>query len=203
LSYDTSTYQKDFDVIVADAGGNPVAGATVTAKAMSVAYLKGHWTVVADTLVQIRTLTSSNAATSTGSYADPVITVNFCLNEDMYYWGDPAHTDFLSNGILDTGEDYNGSGFLECGTVATVSSSSSTYSTTTDSNGVGTLSVRYLKKFGSWVFVRLNVTVAVGGTEGSAHTTFLLPLMKDDYSTTNPPEDSPFGAFGADCTDLN
>ena len=199
--YDTSTYQKDFDIVVADSGGNPVPGVTATVTATSIAYMKGYY--IADTAhslwVQVPTLAFSHDTTSTGSYADPIIgDVKFCLNEDMYYWNDPSNTSYLLNGSLDPGEDYNSSGYLEPKSVATITSP-----VTTNSNGVGTVSVYYLKQYSTWVYVRLDVTVNVGATEGTAHTTFLLPNAVSDYPyPTQMPPDSPFG-YSTTCADTN
>ena len=108
----------------------------------------------------------------------------------MQYWNDPAHTSYLLNGSLDPGEDFNGNGNLAPGTIAAVSPGS----VATDSNGVGTFGVIYTKKYAMWVFVRLDVTVSTGGTEGKASTTFLLGYAIVDYSYPAPKQpDSPFG----------
>jgi hypothetical protein len=192
------TYKKNFDVHVTNAAGNNVAGATVTATATSIAYEKGYW--VGDTVlgawVQVLTLTSAH---NESTFSDPMLPTNYCLNEDMHYWGDADHTSYLQNGILDTGsdEDYNSSGNLEPTTVAGVDAS-----VTTDSNGIGTLGVTYLKKYSTWVIVRLDVTVTVGGTEGKAHTTFFLTYAVADYPyPEKAPPDSPFGLSNT-CVDL-
>ncbi|PKN39158.1 MAG: hypothetical protein CVU62_02875 [Deltaproteobacteria bacterium HGW-Deltaproteobacteria-2] len=192
------TYKKNFDVHVTNAAGNNVAGATVTATATSIAYKKGYW--VGDTVlgawVQVLTLTSPH---NESEFSDPALPTNYCLNEDMHYWGDADHTSYLQNGILDAGsdEDYNESTALEPGSVAGVDAS-----VTTDSNGIGTLGVTYLKIYATWVIVRLDVTVTVGGTEGKAHRTFVLTYAVDDYPyPEKAPPDSPFGVSET-CLDL-
>lgn len=194
-SLDEQTYKKNFDVHVTNAAGNNVAGATVTATATSIAYMKGYWTDNGTTWAQVLTLTSPHNDTS---FSDPMLPTNYCLNEDMHYWGDAAHTTFLQNGILDGDEDYNSNGELDPGTVAGIDAS-----VTTDSNGIGTLGVTYLKKFSSWVIVRLDVRVAAGGTEGKAHTTFVLTYAVDDYPyAEKAPPNSPFG-YSTTCADIN
>ena len=186
------TYKKNYDVLVTDAGGHAVSNATVTAILTPVAYLKGYW--ADDPLnrkyIWTPTLTSTH---NTSLYSDSALTgtgLNFCLNEDMQYWLDPANTAYLLNGSLDSGEEFNGNGSLDPGTIAAVSPST----VTTDSNGSGTFGVIYTKNYATWVFVRLDVTVNAGGTEGKASTTFNLPYLIDDYSYPAPKQpDSPFG----------
>jgi hypothetical protein len=185
------TYQKNYDVLVTDSGGHAVSNAVVTAILIPVAYLKGYWfDSGSSTLGYIwtPTLTSTH---NTSLFSDSALAgYNYCLNEDLQYWNDPLHTAYLLNGSLDPGEDYNGNGQLDPGTIAAVSPST----VTTDSNGSGTFGVVYTKNYAMWVFVRLNVTVNAGGTEGKASTTFLLPYMISDYGYPAPKQpDSPFG----------
>jgi hypothetical protein len=181
------TYQKNYDVLVTDAGGHAVSGATVSAILTPVAYLKG---IVVDNGTKwdwIYTLTSTH---NTSLYSDPALVGHYCLNEDMQYWNDPAHTAYLQNGTLDSGEDFNGNGKLDPGTVAAVSPST----VTTDSNGSGTFGVLYTKAYIGWIYLRLDVTVNAGGTEGKASTTFLpgYNIVDYPYPTIQPPN-SPFG----------
>jgi Bacterial Ig-like domain (group 1) len=192
------TYQKNYDVLVTDAGGHAVSNATVTAILTPVAYLKGYWLDSGSAMlgyIWTPTLTSTH---NTSLYSDSALAgYNYCLNEDMQYWNDPTHTAYLLNGSLDSGEDFNGNGKLDPGTVAAVSPST----VTTDSNGSGTFGVIYTKNYAMWVFVRLNVTVSAGGTEGKASTTFLLPYSMNDYAYPAPKQpDSPFG-YSTTCAD--
>jgi len=187
----TETYRKDFAVIVTDSGGNPVSGATVTARLTPVAYLKGYYSGTVSNPVWNPTLESSHPNPPLSPYAEPLLPTNYCGNEDITYWPDTKYT---SNGILDAGEDYNGNGLLDPGGIAGV-----TPSVTTDDNGVGTIGVTYPKQFATWVYIRLEVTVSVSGTEGMAHTLFMLLYAADDYTTMLPP-DSPFG-YSTTCSD--
>lgn len=189
------TYKKNYDVLVTDAGGHAVSGATVTAILTPVAYLKGYWKDDGTQYVWTPTLTSTH---NTSLYSDPALAgYNYCLNEDLQYWNDSSHTSYLLNGNIDSGEDFNNNGILDPGTIAAVSPST----VITDSNGSGTFGVVYTKKYASWVFVRLDVTVNAGGTEGKASTTFLLTYMIDDYDYPAPKQpDSPFG-YSHTCAD--
>ncbi len=194
---DDQTYKKNYDVLVTDAGGHAVSNATVTAILTPVAYLKGYWADdPADSkYIWTPTLTSTH---NTSLYSDSVLSgFNYCLNEDMQYWNDPTHTAYLLNGGLDSGEDYNGNGKLDPGTIAAVSPST----VTTDVNGSGTFGIIYTKNYATWVFVRLDVTVDAGGTEGKASTTFLLGYNITDYAYPAPKQpDSPFG-YSTTCAD--
>jgi len=190
----TEVYRLDYAVLVTDAAGHPIEGATVTSKLTPLAYLKGYYTSNAEktNFVQVFTLTSSHPNPS--PYNDPVLPANYCGNENLTYFPD----DRASNIYLDSGEDYNGNDSLDPGGVA-----SATPSVVTDKNGLGTISIRYPKEYAPWVYVRLDVTVKVAGTEGRAYRSFLLPYAVGDYSyTTTWPPDSPFGK-SVTCGDVN
>lgn len=187
--HNTETYRKDFTVIVTDAAGHAVPDAYVTARLTPIAYLKGIYTAAG----QVLTLGSSHPNPPLSPYADPLLTMNHCGNEDITYWPDTSRT---LNGWLDEYEDYNGNGSLDPGNIAAVSSS-----VTTDENGLGTVSIFYTKQYASWVYVRLDVTVSVGGTEGTAHQIYLLRFAADDYTSSLPP-DSPYGS-STTCADDN
>ncbi len=81
------SYSQNYQVLVTDAAGNPVPGATVTASVVPVVYGKG---VLVFDLVAMRFVRASNSI--------------FCPNEDVNL-----------NGILESGEDINNNGRLEPG----------------------------------------------------------------------------------------
>ena len=196
------TYTGDLFVLVTDAAGNPVKEATVTASLMPVVYMKGLYTWVWDdpptntTGHWAQTLTESlsnhpSPPVPNTPYPWPGSPANSCANEDLTYYNDPNNTNYVLNGILDAGEDFNGNGKLDPGGVAAV-----TYQTTTDTNGVGPLTLTYVRDFANWVYVRVDVKILVAGTEGTASMTLLLPGVRSDYTNfdNNPPgKVSPFG----------
>ncbi len=194
------TYRKNYDIIVTDSGGRAVEGATVTVRLTAVAYLKGTWQQPVDPnakyWVTLDTLASSYVGN--GRFNDSVLSgKNYCLNEDMLYWG--VNDDFVLNGHLDAGEDNNSSTKLEPGTPAAVQPGISL----TNSSGAATVGVTYTRNYAQWVYVRLDVTVNASGTEGSTHTTFRLPILKDDCKKEEPmPFSSPFGV-GTSCNNLD
>ena len=110
--------------------------------------------------------------------------------------------DLNGNLRLDAGEDANGDGALTPGNVAATVVTST--GGRTDSNGLARLNVIYPKSFGAWTTVRLRVTITViAGTEGSAESRFLLPVLAKDLAlTVTPPgQPSPFGQLpGCDNT---
>ena len=124
----------------------------------------------------------------TWTYASDVVT---CLNEDINY-----------NGILDSGEDSNGSLVLEPGNVISVTTSSSTTvgSTgvlTTDATGRGTISLIYAESYAPWVQIALRAEAVVSGTESFKEAVFYVGGSSEDFSSeTNAPAGvvSPFGS---------
>ena len=162
-----STYRKDYTVFVTDAGGNPVPGVTVTATLKSISYSKGYYRYDSD-----------QATPETGWIR--VINAT-CASEDDD-----------NDGILDAGEDANGSEKLEPGL-----SFSTTPSGKTDSSGVAEISILYPQDRGGWTDVRLTITGIVEGTEGTyTSATFTLPVAASDLTDQNvqpPGVISPYG----------
>jgi len=113
-----------------------------------------------------------------------------CISEDVN-----------GNLRLDAGEDVNGDGLLTPGNVAAVVVSSD--GARTDANGLASIRVNYPKDFGSWVDVRLRVTITtIAGTEGSDQRSFTLPVLAKDVTgeaIAPPGTPSPFG-MAPDCS---
>jgi hypothetical protein len=158
-------YRLPFVVQVTDANGSGVAGANLTMSVLSIRYLKGQraW----------------NGSSWTG-YLGGAPT-GICADEDVN-----------RNGVLDTGEDVNGSTRLEAGNIALVSPSA----VTTDATGVALIGVLYPQEHAYWLEVTLEARAGVAGTETARSTTFLLPGASSDFNrqeTAPPGPSSPFG----------
>ncbi len=166
---DDTTYLKNWTVSVTDANGQPVANVRLTMKVLPTSYLKG-------------TLAWNGTA---WVYASGVVT---CTNED-----DGAGTLANAfNGVLDAGEDFNGSGTLEPGNVIIVSPRE----VTTGTDGRALISLTYAESYVPWVRVRLRAEAVVSGTESSKEAVFTVSGAASDFSTvSNPPAGviSPFG----------
>jgi hypothetical protein len=96
------------------------------------------------------------------------------------------------NGVLDAGEDFNGSGTLEPGNVIIVSPRE----VTTGTDGRALISLTYAESYVPWVRVRLRAEAVVSGTESSKEAVFTVSGAASDFSTvSNPPAGviSPFG----------
>lgn len=161
-------YTIQFAVQVTDSQGNGVAGVGVVLSLLSEIYTKGTW---------VLPLTGDWVQSPTVS----------CPDEDVN-----------RNGILDAGEDFNGSGKIEAGNVAAVVPGT----VNTDANGFALVDVTYPQQFARWVQVVLEAQTSVQGTESSANTRFVLPIAASDVTRdTNPPGNpSPFGTSGS-CAD--
>ena len=80
-------------------------------------------------------------------------------------------------GICDPAEDTNSDGVLTPGNVA-----SYTVEGLTNASGVAVLNIVYPKSFAQWAQMQLEVTAAVGGTEGKNAMTIPLPILAADVS---------------------
>ncbi len=173
---DDSTYQYPGSVLVADSAGNPVADQDVTLTLVVESYDKGFRN---EDAVAISSVLGGGVDSTFAVFA---ITGNLsCANEDIN-----------QNGLLDDGEDINGSEELEPKTGAAV-----TNRITTDDNGHASFEITYLNKFANWTAVKVRASTEVGGSESLTSTRFVLPMEKD----ADPPPSviSPFG-IANDCT---
>lgn len=168
-------YELPYSVLVTDSLGNPVAGATVE---LSINPAPTSWAYKEGRQVQVDTDGDGKADV----WAIPPNAVT-CRREDVN-----------QNGRINGGEDRDGDGALEPGGVASVPAS-----VTTDSSGVATFSIRYPQSHAGWVRVRLSANTAVEGSQGSASSTFILPLLakdQQDVATAPPGLVSPYGDNG-------
>jgi hypothetical protein len=171
----SSTYRQDYTVFVTDAAGNPVAEQPVTATVWPVAYRKGRYVFDADPL------TTAEGWIRTPTNTDPDFADYVCPNEDIN-----------RDGVLDAGEDYNGSNALEPRIPLSVTSSGKT-----DSTGTAVISILYPRDRGGWTAVQVTFTGGVAGTEATYTTaTYTLPVLATDLSdqAVSPPgSPSPYG----------
>lgn len=172
----TAQYRKEFVVQVTDSQGNGVEGVTVQAGILSNAYWKGFWfyDVIAGGWVQS-------------------VTAGPCADEDVN-----------RNGQLDPGEDFNNSGRIEAGNIATAVAQTGNGGTfVSDAGGFGIVDVFYPQDHSQWVHVTLEATTSVQGTEFAESSNFVLPISGEDVDDENeapPGVVSPFGLSNS-CAD--
>lgn len=174
INQDTQ-YRVNFAVQITDASGNGVAGVPVSLSILSERYHKG-----------LRV--AGQNAWSTQINAT-------CVDEDTLI---PATS---RNGVLDPGEDENGSGRIEAGNIATVTASA----TTTDTDGFVLASVVYPQEYAFYLDVVLEARTSVQGTEFVRASRFTLPGAASDFNSLQkapPGPISPFGQAGS-CSDPN
>jgi len=149
LTAPTSTqYSQPYSVLVNDANGNPVAGATVELNVIPIRYEKGLYVLSFNSVnrtcvgwLKFRTI-QGNLNPDDADYA--------CDNEDVNL-----------NGILNNpGEDHNSNDRLDPGNVA-----AAPRTVTTDATGFALFEVLYAKEF-TWVEVELEARAFVAGSEG-------------------------------------
>ena len=172
----TAQYRVEFVVQVSDSQGNGVEGVNVQVGILSDYYYKGFWTYdqVASAWVQI-------------------LRAGPCADEDVN-----------RNGVLDAGEDFNGSGRVEAGNVAAaVPQTGSNGTFVTDTGGFGIVDVFYAQDHARWVQTTIEATTSVQGTEFAKASSFILPINGDDVDDENtvpPGVNSPFGV-STNCAD--
>lgn len=170
-------YEKEFVVLVTDSAGNPVGNQTVNLQMAPTNYEKGEYRVVGDKWVKGGF--NPGPAWSQGG-------TRVCANEDAN-----------NNGILDPGEDFNTSGFIEpkfVGAIAGVGTNAS--ATTTDSNGFGRFIVSYPKNVATWVDMRIIAKTTLGGSESSDSLVLNLPVLASDISNKDVSPPNQFSPFG-------
>jgi hypothetical protein len=141
-------YLLPMSVIVADANGNPVSGATVSLGLWPTAYRTGAWyeTRVADQIIW------------------RIYTSGIFPNEDVNL-----------NGYNDDGEDTNLDNQL---TPPNSAGGTVPDTVTTDENGVATFELEFLKTYAVWVVDRIRASTTVLGTETTSYLEFTLPYEK-------------------------
>jgi hypothetical protein len=164
----STTYAEPYTVLVTDSSGNPVTDAQFRLSVLPVSYRKGSYVLI-----------DSDGDGTADGWAIPSSAIT-CANEDVDY-----------DGVLDSGEDFNGNGLLDPGNVASVPST-----ITLDSNGAGQFVISYPQDRAGWVKVQLRGVASVSGTETTASVQFDLPVLADDVSDPKvapPGQISPYG----------
>ena len=175
------TYIKKFDVAVADAAGNAVPNASVSASVDITHYSKGGFGLPGNI---------------------------WCVNEDTNRNGFlDTGEDTNGNGLLDTGEDTNGNGFLDTdedlnrnGTLEPRKADvilSFVGSNTTAANGRMTIQVEYPQNVATWLSYTVKVTTNVAGSEGTDQKSYITSFIKGD-ETNGSFLTPPYGASSCD-----
>jgi hypothetical protein len=176
----TAQYKIEYIVQVTDANGNGVANVPVSLRILSERYYKGF-----------RVLATAPATGWDTSYS----VIGGCQDEDTLAPGGAR------NGVLDPGEDFNNSGRLEAGNIATVTPSNAV----TDAQGFVLVSVFYPQEYAEYLDVALSASTTVQGTEYVRTSRFLVAGTASDFNsaTIAPPGFvSPFGV-AATCNNPN
>jgi hypothetical protein len=171
------TYIKKFDVAVADAAGNAVANASVSASVDITHYGKGGFgyatTGIGGTgTYQITFDNPPNFSTDVSATATGVVpslnTGNiWCKNEDV-----------SRNGFLDAGEDVNSNGKLEPRKADVILSFVG--NNATGAGGRMTIQVEYPQNVATWLAYTVKVTTNVAGSEGTDQKSYITSFITGD-----------------------
>jgi hypothetical protein len=170
-------YSVPYAIQVIDVnGGGAAAGVQLTVKVVSLWYATGVWAKPTD--------------------GWEIFYTDVCQDEDTVLGAGST----FRNGILDPGEDLNGSGRLEAGNIATVTPAV----VTTNEDGFAFVDVVYPQEYAQWVRVELSAETSVQGTESIRIVQFVLPILAADVAdeeVTPPGVISPFGTEDYGCSD--
>lgn len=170
------TYIKKFDVAVADAAGNAVPNASVSASVDITHYGKGGFGYASSTgsvtgTYQITLDNPPNITTDVSSVStvvpSPTTGNVWCVNEDNN-----------RNGFLDAGDDRNGNGTLEPRKADVILSFVG--SNTTAANGRMTIQVEYPQNVATWLAYTVKVTTNVAGSEGTDQKSYITSFVEGD-----------------------
>lgn len=174
------TYVKRFVLLVVDAAGNPKSDVQITPSIDLLGYGKGAYV-----------WNPATTAWELSYYLDNAVTVRGPPGQG--YAATCAAEDVNRNGLIDTGEDYNGNGQLD--PRKSDVSISMVGSTRTDASGVAILQMEYPKNVASWVFYRISASAA-GVLSPPALYSSTLPVDGAAIKTESPPPafvNSPYG----------
>lgn len=201
---DPATYSYPMSVLVADTNGNAVAGATVTLSAWPAYYATGVWR---DSDPDPQAVLCVQEAF--GVYPNEDANENLTLDagedvgpgEDLRPNGALDTITFTDNGdMTSVSEDINGNGILNLMpdrqlTPANSAGGNAPRTLVTDSNGVATFNLTYLKTHGGWIKTRIRASTRVFGTETTGTTTFWLKVEREEAEECLLPH-SPFNPAG-------
>ena len=222
---DPATYSYPMSVLVADTNGNAISGAVVTLSVWPAYYAGGYWVDtdpdpspdavicgVARFGASLNEDINENLTLDMGEDLGPNEDLNSNgsldiptdLNGDGDYVdaGENPGVAYVDNGItIRISEDLDGDAapdfVLPDGQLTPGNSAGGAAPRTlvTDSNGVATFSLVYLKAHASWIKTRIRASVEVFGTETTGTINFWLPAQREEAESCLLP-DSPFNPAG-------
>jgi hypothetical protein len=160
------TYIKLFDIAVADAAGNPVPNAVLSASVDLTRYGKGGYSfgAVPGSTPPIAYAYQNGSLIQTPTAATGRV---FCPNEDIN-----------RNGFLDVGEDIDGNGILFPRKADIIVSFVG--ANTTAANGRATIQVQYPQSVATWLEYSVRVTTNVAGSEGTTVKSYITEFVIGD-----------------------
>ncbi len=183
----TAVHAQEWNIIMTDSVGNAVSNAQLQVSLRSIFYKKGF------------------------------LVVDTPLGQWVFSGGSPqvcADEDANRNGILDIGEDFNASGQMEAGNVATVAAVPPGASATdpcadagtagpkadvvTNNQGIARVCVIWPQNISWWVDVQIEAQAGVSGSESSHAQFFNLPALAQDINDVNSSPPNVVSPFGAD-----
>jgi hypothetical protein len=163
------TYIKQFDIAVADAAGNAVANAAISASVDIGYYGKGSFGGLYPGQTLADSFAPANSTTPINNTADPGTERLWCLNEDTN-----------RNGAVDTGEDINGNRSLEPRKADVILSFVG--GNVTNASGRMTIQVEYPQNVATWLTYTVRATTSVAGSEGLVSKSYITTFVEGDQA---------------------
>ncbi len=183
-----STYQAGMSLLVADGNGNPMSNAVVSLSAWPVAFYTGTY---------VGTVGSCKVE-GWSKFGNEDLNQNLILNtlptnEDL-----STHTAqttgpnnlFLGFNAGNTSGALNTDGYIIDGILTPQNTAAGNVpaTVTTDSNGLATFNLTWLKQYSNWIDTKITARITVLGTESTSSLTMTLPaLLTDVQACVLPP----------------
>lgn len=184
-----TTFQQDWVVFVTDSNGNPVPNATVTGQLVAKYYTKGTYNSTSPWAI-LSSTQPTDGTTLGGTGTGPWCPNTDASNNGVWSPSNPIQihypNPYPTNPSL-AGTDYP---YVMPGIPGNVTTTG-----LTASNGYTTLEVTWPQDHSQWTYVTLTVTASVSGSQSTATTSYVLPILASDLTSNNPPPGfvSPYG----------
>ncbi len=173
-----TTYVETMNLLVADSNGNPVSGAVVSLNTWPVAFYTGDYPYVSGTAAPCYARTWAEFPNE-----DTNRSLIYNAAEDLTGPQQTLARLAFNPAALAVGLNVTNYIVDNVLTPAPAAAGTVPATVTTDSNGLATFNLIYLKQYASWVSTQLTAKTVVQGTEATSSLTFTLPASQADMNT--------------------
>lgn len=190
-----TTFSQDWAVFVTDSNGNPVPNASVTGQLVAKYYSKGTYNIApvfsgASPWIIEPSTQPTDGTTLAGTGTGPWCPNTDFSNNGVWSPSNPIQIHYPSS--YPTNPSLAGAvyPYVMPGIPGNVTTNGQT-----NSSGYANLIVTWPQDHSQWTYVTLTVTVSVSGSQSTASTSYILPILASDLTGSTPPPGatSPYG----------